>query len=50
MLLDWGRLEDAGYVVGARVLELLFYQEKVWNSCVLDTDRDRPTRTTAHHE
>ncbi|KAI7990516.1 Shaggy-related protein kinase GSK2 [Camellia lanceoleosa] len=29
MLLDWGRLEDAGYVVGARVLELLFHQEKV---------------------
>ncbi|KAL7194518.1 hypothetical protein ACSBR1_034862 [Camellia fascicularis] len=29
MLLDWGRLEDAGYAVGARVLELLFHQEKV---------------------
>ncbi|KAF5946113.1 hypothetical protein HYC85_016341 [Camellia sinensis] len=29
MLLDWGRLEDASYAVGARVLELLFHQEKV---------------------
>ncbi|KAI8000648.1 hypothetical protein LOK49_LG09G02537 [Camellia lanceoleosa] len=37
MLLDWGRLEDAGYAVGARVLELLFHQEKgsridIWGS------------------
>ncbi|KAL7176547.1 hypothetical protein ACSBR2_029977 [Camellia fascicularis] len=29
MLLDWGKLEDAGYAVGARVLELLFHQGKV---------------------
>ncbi|THF97860.1 hypothetical protein TEA_005719 [Camellia sinensis var. sinensis] len=28
------RLEDAGYAVGARVLELLCHREKVWNSFV----------------
>ena len=27
----WGRLEDAGYAVGARVLELLCHREKVRN-------------------
>lgn len=26
----WNRLEDAGYAVGARVLELLCHREKVW--------------------
>ncbi|THF99037.1 hypothetical protein TEA_000653 [Camellia sinensis var. sinensis] len=34
MLLDWGKLEDAGYAVGARVLELLCHREKVWKSFV----------------
>lgn len=28
----WIRLEDAGYAVGARVLELLCHRDKVWDT------------------
>lgn len=33
----WCRLEDAGYAVGARVLELLCHREKVQTSLYLAT-------------